>query len=397
MKSYSIFLFLLLGCFVFVQGQDIGTVSIYSAEFENVATASGELYDPEAFTGGHRSLPFGTIVRLRNLKDGRKIDVMINDRAAFVEGQMIEISSSAARRIGVRNNNKITMEVVSLGFEEEELISNSVVPETEKELSDDVGNMNEEESTQEEKPIASIYTEPIDEPESEMVETTEEETYEEVLDEPIVEEQKIEEDNTEYDDGAIPAFDLLPLNKKGFKAFDTYVVSTNHIQMEGYGLQMGIYKQLNSAMKKTAILQGSWGCDVIVVRKGELYFVIVGPFSDKASADEYDDLSKLVGEEGVVVRLSRLANYPSFVLFSQRKGEQGFAVSISTFEESENILQQYKEWETSYSDIMIQSRKSEGELPEYRILVGSFYSEDEAQSYLEDIRNNHVGAKVVSY
>jgi rare lipoprotein A len=59
-------------------------------------TASGEEYDIGAMTAAHKSLPFGTIVRVENMRNGRTVTVRINDRGPFIEGRVIDLSLAAA-------------------------------------------------------------------------------------------------------------------------------------------------------------------------------------------------------------------------------------------------------------------------------------------------------------
>ena len=63
-------------------------------------TASGERCDPSALTAAHPSLPFGTKVKVENLKNGRTVVVRINDRGPFVGGRVIDLTKAAASRLG---------------------------------------------------------------------------------------------------------------------------------------------------------------------------------------------------------------------------------------------------------------------------------------------------------
>lgn len=63
-------------------------------------TASGERCDPTALTAAHPSLPFGTKVKVENLKNGRSVIVRINDRGPFVRGRIIDLTKAAAHRLG---------------------------------------------------------------------------------------------------------------------------------------------------------------------------------------------------------------------------------------------------------------------------------------------------------
>jgi rare lipoprotein A len=64
-------------------------------------TASGERMNPSAMTAAHRSLPFGTKVRVTNSRNGKSVIVRINDRGPFIRGRIIDLSKAAAQRIGM--------------------------------------------------------------------------------------------------------------------------------------------------------------------------------------------------------------------------------------------------------------------------------------------------------
>jgi rare lipoprotein A len=78
-----------------------GRASYYSNRFHGRRTASGEHFDRRDFTAAHRSLPFGTRVRVTNLANGRKVFVKINDRGPHLKSRIIDISQAAARELGM--------------------------------------------------------------------------------------------------------------------------------------------------------------------------------------------------------------------------------------------------------------------------------------------------------
>lgn len=74
-----------------------GIASWYGGEFHGRRTSNGEVYDMHDLTAAHRTLPFGTLVEVTNLENGRSVTVRINDRGPFVEGRIIDLSLAAAR------------------------------------------------------------------------------------------------------------------------------------------------------------------------------------------------------------------------------------------------------------------------------------------------------------
>ena len=78
-----------------------GQASFYGSGFYGNHTANGEIYRPGTMTAAHRSLPFGTRVRVTNLNNGRSTVVRINDRGPYVGGRIIDLSETAADSIGM--------------------------------------------------------------------------------------------------------------------------------------------------------------------------------------------------------------------------------------------------------------------------------------------------------
>ena len=77
-----------------------GKASYYSS---GSRTASGEHFNPNGLTAAHRSLPFGTRLRVTNVSNGRTVVVRVNDRGPFVRGRMLDLSRGAAKAIGMVN------------------------------------------------------------------------------------------------------------------------------------------------------------------------------------------------------------------------------------------------------------------------------------------------------
>ncbi len=91
-----------------------GDASWYGEPYHGRPTASGEIYDMHDFTAAHRTLAFGTWVRVTRRDDGRSVDVRVTDRGPFVSGRVIDLSWAAARRIGldVDGVTEVTVELV---------------------------------------------------------------------------------------------------------------------------------------------------------------------------------------------------------------------------------------------------------------------------------------------
>ena len=78
---------------------EVGLASWYGNPYHGRSSASGEIYDMEQLTAAHRTLPFGTLVRVVNLENSKTVDVRINDRGPFVDDRVIDLSHAAAQAI----------------------------------------------------------------------------------------------------------------------------------------------------------------------------------------------------------------------------------------------------------------------------------------------------------
>ncbi len=93
-----------------------GQASWYGKDFHGKKTANGEIYDMYAVTAAHKTLPFNTYVRVNNLENGRKLKVRINDRGPFVRGRIIDLSYTAADKLGIVGPGTARVEIVALGM-----------------------------------------------------------------------------------------------------------------------------------------------------------------------------------------------------------------------------------------------------------------------------------------
>jgi rare lipoprotein A len=96
--------------------QEKGLASWYGPNFHGKRTSNGEVYDMEAMTAAHKTLPLDTWVEVRNLDSGKTIVVRVNDRGPFVDGRIIDLSKAAARESGVLGPGTARVEVVALGY-----------------------------------------------------------------------------------------------------------------------------------------------------------------------------------------------------------------------------------------------------------------------------------------
>jgi rare lipoprotein A len=110
-----------------VGGVEHGTASWYGPGFNGHRTASGERYNMRELTAAHPSLPFGTLVEVRNLGTGHAVVVRINDRGPYAKGRVIDLSYAAAREVGVWGPGTADVELRVMGADPEALTTRYTV------------------------------------------------------------------------------------------------------------------------------------------------------------------------------------------------------------------------------------------------------------------------------
>src|ERR1044071_342520 len=111
--------FTLLGCGSFQTGSDgnwrgytaSGKASFYSSKHQGKKTASGELYNQNLKTAAHKTLPFGTVVKVTNEDNAKSVIVKINDRGPYIRGRIIDLSHSAFASIGAISQGVIDVNI----------------------------------------------------------------------------------------------------------------------------------------------------------------------------------------------------------------------------------------------------------------------------------------------
>ena len=109
-------LLLLLSCFFCLCScahkiTETGKASFYADKFEGRKTSSGEVFRQNRLTAAHRTLPFGTKVKVINLANGRSVKVTITDRGPFAPGRVIDVSKKAARKLGMVDAGVASVEI----------------------------------------------------------------------------------------------------------------------------------------------------------------------------------------------------------------------------------------------------------------------------------------------
>lgn len=94
-----------------------GAASWYGIPFHGRQTASGEIYDMNGMTCAHRTLPFGTVLHVTNLDNGRSATVRVTDRGPYVSGRIVDLSRGAASSLGIIETGTAQVELKVVGNE----------------------------------------------------------------------------------------------------------------------------------------------------------------------------------------------------------------------------------------------------------------------------------------
>jgi rare lipoprotein A len=86
-----------------------GAASWYGPGFQGKRTANGETFNTNALTAAHKTLPFGTQVRVKNERTGKSVVVRINDRGPYAHGRVIDLSKAAAEAVGISGVGQVTL------------------------------------------------------------------------------------------------------------------------------------------------------------------------------------------------------------------------------------------------------------------------------------------------
>ena len=96
----------------------VGLASWYGQRHQGRPTASGEMYDMNKLTAAHRTMPFGTRLRVTNTENGRSVVVRVTDRGPFASGRILDVSLAAAKALGMVGDGVAHVEIAVLANSE---------------------------------------------------------------------------------------------------------------------------------------------------------------------------------------------------------------------------------------------------------------------------------------
>ena len=243
-----------------------GLASYYATEYDGAETAYGVVYDKTELVAAHKTYPYNSTVRVRNQDNGRTVTVRIIDKGPFIRGRIIELSERAARELGMLGERTVPVEVTLLSTPDQPNVGPPTAPEPRVEVRPDP---------------PPPYDPPAYDPSPTPVAET----------------------------APPPAPPPAPHPAATFEA-GVYKISLNKPAWGRYGVQVGSYTSLESALDRVVQLQARYFDDVLLQKLGRgttaVYKVVLGPFDDQPSAQHYArSLQQRYGIAGFTVELDR--------------------------------------------------------------------------------------------
>lgn len=247
--------------------EEIGIATYYGDKLHGRKTASGELYDKNQLTCAHRTLKFGTKVRVTRMDNGKSIIVRVNDRGPFVKGYIVDLSRKAATEIDMIKEGIVKVKI--------EVVTDEAAPEKAPET------------------VAETRTAPP-------------KTDEKAGSEKTATAEKAPEK-------AAPATpEAQTVTGKSFKSFDLYSIDVKRPARKGYAVQIAVISNFENIFAEIAKLQETWPGKVMVSLEpprsedgAQLYKLLVGPFPDKKTAEKNQRTAAKKGHKSCfVVNLS---------------------------------------------------------------------------------------------
>jgi rare lipoprotein A len=403
-----------------------GLAKFYDDSFHGRQTASGATYDKNKLTAAHKSLPFGTKVKVLNPANGKSVIVEINDRGPYVKGRIIELSKRAADQLSI--TKQATVPVVLTVVDKGTVIEQpaAVAPKVVEKVAAAAAAPKPQPKVEAvapvaKKPVAAAVTKP----------KTVTKTAAAAQSKPVQPAPKKETKTTAT--AAAPAKKkAAPVKKKtpnlvvaarDMKTGGFYKMQVLKLQAKGYGVQIAGYSDYQSVTQQLFAIQKNWfkGATVFVDElNGQPYYkIILGPLNTKAEAESYrKSLIKKYGTKDAfvvdVAALSEAKNktnsatssdgnlleeakkmtaggyYKMQVLQLESKGYGVQAMGYSDYQAVVNQLAVLQENWFSGAAIFVDELNGK---PYYKIILGATDTKEKAANYAANLKKKYESMK----
>ncbi len=301
----STFVFSLLINFGFAQ--ESGLASYYGDAFHGGQTASGELYDRSKMTCAHRTLPFGTYLKVTRKDNGRSVTVKVNDRGPHIKGRIVDVSKEAAKRLGLIKDGVAEVTIAktsksSSNSADAKITSTkgAAVP-AEKEVVRKV--------TEAEKAVDAAKA--ADKREKELAAKAAAEKRDRgkaAADAKRKAAEKAKLAAAEKKEETIELKEPKLVSLKNYSEYGLYKIQVMKPEKKGFGVQVASINNHENMLKQIAHFQGKHFKNILTsIEKGAagtVYKIILGPFPDQKTAQSYKrSLAKRHKVNGFVVNL----------------------------------------------------------------------------------------------
>ncbi len=276
------------------QDEEFGLASYYSDLFHGKPTASGELYDKTKLTCAHKTLPFGTMLRVTRLDNNKSVQVKVTDRGPFISGRVVEVSRAGAEALGLiqDGSTRVKVEVVKPDLPAV-VTTETVKPESTPPTSEI------------EKPTPPVVVDPTPKKPT----TSNPPTTTVTKSEPKPTTAPAPSNPSTTSGGT-----AVLVKGSDFQPFDLFQIELKRPEKKGFGVQVAVLSTQEALFKKIGELQEDWFSSILVSvqknSKGDMiYKVILGSFATENEASNYkDNLKKNKKIKGFVVDLATMSS-----------------------------------------------------------------------------------------
>lgn len=284
-----------------------GLASYYSNEYQGAETAYGEIYDRNDLVAAHRLYPQGSTVRVRNVRNNQTVVVRIIDKGPFIKGRIIELSERAAAAIGMLNQETAPVELTLLSTPDQRAVATTTRTLAEDQaISDAIGQNAAPAPRPAERtpvieptppaPASAPASAPVQQPTPAPARTR-------PAEQPTAPAPTVREPRATVK--ATPATQRPAQAAANFSP-GTYRIQMSRAKAGTFGVQVGSFRDLESAIAKVTELQGRWFDDIFVQRVAvgptSVYKVILGNYDTRKAAGRYaEDLKSRYKIDGFTV------------------------------------------------------------------------------------------------
>jgi rare lipoprotein A len=297
MKKIAVLVSLILGVSFAAYAQEYGVASYYSDKFQGRPTANGETYDKDKLTASHKTLPFGTYIRVTRLDNKKSVVVRVNDRGPYISGRIVDLSKKAADLLDLsaEGTARVKVDVVQAASTEGEGATAAAAP----------GDSKPKEAAP--APVAEKPAEPA---KKEVPAKTADKPKAAAPAAAVPDAGSVP---TPYSGGGASVGEPKLVTGKDFQSYDLYKIDLYRPEKTGFAVQVASLSSHDSALRQVANLQGKFFKNVLLsIEKApngaSLYKVLLGPFPTREAAETYrKSLKKQHKMDGFLVDISAIS------------------------------------------------------------------------------------------